>query len=760
MSGRDALARVVALHRAGRLDEAIVAYRGLLSGAPDHVGLNRGLALALLQTGRRAEGLDIMRRAAAGAPADPGLQADLAAALRANGQHAEAVDIYDRLVDIADDPRIAMALGDALHAAGRPVEAASVLTGALDSGADPVPCRLLLARSLTEIGDAGGAVRVLDAADAGEDPRVRYALANALAADGQFERAAEDFRSLVEQDPRNADLHSQLGTALVGAGEEGEAEASFRRALAITPDEHRTVFRLGRLLARQGRIDGDHLRRWLRLERPISPLLRSSALDWVCSDPAFRRLARDRDEESSIGALGVLAGNTVLSSLLRRTIVDDPVAEAALTNARERLLAHLDDTGPGDGAGDKANLAIACDLAIQCHLNEHVWAVSPKERERIAGLENRLQESVREDQKPDPLRLAVLACYRPLSELEGSEALAAGMAGLPGRLQAVVRLQIADPAEEARIEPRVPQLNEHLSDTSSKVRQQYEEHPYPRWTERPELPGGSLESVLLGLFPHLADREIDWPESPQMLIAGCGTGLHSIITAQRFPAASILAMDLSRRSLAYAMRCTQEAGITNLTYGQGDLLRVGDLGRSFDVIESAGVLHHLLDPLEGWRSLVGVLRPGGVMKVGLYSETGRRAVVAGQRFVREQAFPGTTEGIREARRAIMALPEDHPAAGVLERPDFYSASACRDLLFHVQEHRYDLAQVSDMIHELGLEFVGFELAGRDHARAYRRRYPDDPDMLDLANWSELETSRPGMFSGMYLFWVRRPAAER
>ena len=61
-----------------------------------------------------------------------------------------------------------------------------------------------------------------------------------------------------------------------------------------------------------------------------------------------------------------------------------------------------------------------------------------------------------------------------------------------------------------------------------------------------------------------------------------------------------------------------------------------------------------------------------------------------------------------------------------------------------------------MIRELGLEFVGFELAGREHARAYRSRYPDDPHMLDLANWSELEATRPGMFAGMYLFWVRLP----
>jgi SAM-dependent methyltransferase len=548
-----------------------------------------------------------------------------------------------------------------------------------------------------------------------------------------------------------------MGAAQAGDEDVAGAEASFRRALAISPGDHRTVFRLGRLLAGEGRLDGEFLERWLALERPVSPLLRTSALDWLCATPEFGDMPDSPDAAAPTAeALIRLAGSKVLLSVLRRVIVDDPTAERVLTSARRGLLA-LACRDIADASETKGALCdLACGLAVQGHLNEHVWSVSAAELGWLSLLEGRLDGSTPADIAVDPFAVAVLACYRPLSALDGSEALAVIGSARTGPLRDVIRVQVTEPAEEARIAPGIPQLNVYRSDTSSKVRHQYEEHPYPRWTERPELPGGSLESVLVALFPHLADRDSDWPDSPEMLIAGCGTGLHSIITAQRFPTARILAMDLSRRSLAYAVRCTREAGIGNLEYGQGDLLRVGDLGRSFDVIESAGVLHHLLDPLEGWRQLVGVLRPGGFMKIGLYSEIGRRAVVAGRSFVREGGWPGTTEGIREAREAIMALPQDHAAAGVLERPDFYSASACRDLLFHVQEHRYDLRQVDVMIRELGLEFVGFELAGRAHAREYRSRYPDDPHMLDLANWSELESSRPGMFSGMYLFWVRRP----
>jgi hypothetical protein len=60
-----------------------------------------------------------------------------------------------------------------------------------------------------------------------------------------------------------------------------------------------------------------------------------------------------------------------------------------------------------------------------------------------------------------------------------------------------------------------------------------------------------------------------------------------------------------------------------------------------------------------------------------------------------------------------------------------------------------------MLNRLGLEFVGFELAGRAASREYRRRYPEDRNMVDLSNWSEFEVDHPETFAGMYLFWARR-----
>jgi len=77
----------------------------------------------------------------------------------------------------------------------------------------------------------------------------------------------------------------------------------------------------------------------------------------------------------------------------------------------------------------------------------------------------------------------------------------------------------------------------------------------------------------------------------------------AIETAQRFVGASVLAVDLSVASLAYAKRKTGALDRSNIEYAQADILKLGALERTFDLIESSGVLHHLADPYAGWRVL-------------------------------------------------------------------------------------------------------------------------------------------------------------
>ena len=76
--------------------------------------------------------------------------------------------------------------------------------------------------------------------------------------------------------------------------------------------------------------------------------------------------------------------------------------------------------------------------------------------------------------------------------------------------------------------------------------------------------------------------------------------------------------------------------------------------------------------------------------------------------------------------------------------DFYVTSECRDLLFHVQEHRYGLLQLRGMLAALDLRFLGFLLAP-GVAVQYAQRHPADAAMTDLDAWSSVRGRVPRRF---------------
>ena len=82
----------------------------------------------------------------------------------------------------------------------------------------------------------------------------------------------------------------------------------------------------------------------------------------------------------------------------------------------------------------------------------------------------------------------------------------------------------------------------------------------------------------------------------------------------------IYAVDLSSESLAYAIRKAKEKNIKNINFYHLDLLDLELLNKKFDIIISTGCLHHMEKPEDGLESLVNVLKPQGLIYLGLYSK--------------------------------------------------------------------------------------------------------------------------------------------
>ena len=237
-----------------------------------------------------------------------------------------------------------------------------------------------------------------------------------------------------------------------------------------------------------------------------------------------------------------------------------------------------------------------------------------------------------------------------------------------------------------------------------------------------------------------------------MLIAGCGTGQEALAWAARFPTHRVLGLDLSRASLAYARRMAGRLGIAGVEFVHGDLRRAGALGRRFDVVTASGVLHHLEDPVAGWRALLDVLAPDGLMRVALYSRAARGPVNAARARIAELGLSAGAEGVRALRERVLAG-EEPALEALLDSEDFYTTASCRDLLFHPVEHQFDLGEVSSMLSALGLRFLGFELA---HPLIERLFLASGEGALDdLAAWQRFEAAHPETFEAMYQFWCER-----
>jgi len=257
---------------------------------------------------------------------------------------------------------------------------------------------------------------------------------------------------------------------------------------------------------------------------------------------------------------------------------------------------------------------------------------------------------------------------------------------------------------------------------------------------------------LQSVNPHLNFDVQQFSNKPDILIAGCGTGQHALGRASGFRNCNVLAIDLSLTSLSYAKRKTQELGIKNIEYMQGDILKLDQLDREFDIVECVGVLHHMDDPLAGWKVLVGMLRRGGLMKVGLYSEIARQRIVNARKDIAKKEITSSPDDIRRYREEIMNVLIKYKAE--LPAKDFFTLSGCRDLLFHVQEHRFTLPQIEVALNDLGLKFLGFELGKSWIRNEFSKLYPEKDAVLSLPLWHQFELKNPGTFSGMYQFWVQ------
>jgi tetratricopeptide (TPR) repeat protein/SAM-dependent methyltransferase len=757
----------------GRLDEAIACCRRALDLKPDFAEAQNNLGHALKDQGKLDEAVACFRQALVLKPDYAEVHNNLGTALKDQGKLDQAVACFRQAIVVKSDFAEAHNnLGNALKDQGKLDEAVAY-------------CRQAL-------------VLKPDFAEAHNN------LGITLKDQRKLDEAVACFRQALFLKPDYAEVHSNLGSMLKDQGKLDEAVAFYRRALVLKPKYVDAFNNLALLLMMQGNVISalniikqslqinevvatkkifvDCVRRWrctnddseIRIAmvraltepwgRPSKLARVSTDLVKLCPDigeciaraaHAWPRRLSAQDLFGSNG-LAALAANELLCALLSSAPVSDIEMERFLTMARRLMLEAA--TGVMATSDDDVDTALSfySALACQCFINEYVFCQTDDEIQQANDLRELLVAALEAETQVPVLWVLTVAAYFSLFSLPHSARLLDTQ--WPEAITAILVQQVREPEEEMQLRSTIPRLTNIEDEMSRLVQNQYEENPYPRWVKA-EPAENLYNNVLAYLdqkFPLTSFKRHGKSGIIEFLVAGCGTGQHSIETAQSFKEARVLAIDLSVSSLSYAKRKTREQGLASIEYAQGDLLKLGMLGREFDVIEAIGVLHHLADPLAGWRTLLSVLRPGGFMRLGFYSEVARRDIAKVRAFIAKQGYGATANEIRQSRQHVMDLDKGAIFGTAINSQDFFSISACRDLLFHVQEHGMLLTGIDAFLRENNLTFLGFEIDG-DVLHAYKLRFPHDPAATNLGQWQTFENENHDTFAGMYQLWIQKAA---
>ena len=729
------LQQAVAHANAGRWTDARAYADKVLALQPREPSALNVLGTVAMNTGRPQEAVALFGRAAAGQPKNPFIQYNLGEAHRRALALDAAAAAFARAGRLKPDFAEAFAAaGDALRGLDRLREAEAHYQTALR-----------LAPSSVAALNGYGLLRL-----GGGDP---------AAAAGLF---AAGVNAAPTGHPLRAALLANLGLARLQLGGGLEGLDALAQAVEAAPEDAEAWRRLARALRHTRVAPPTSGFRAVLLKlfgrADVNPRnLATAAVAVLRQDPEIDGLLeaiakRPRDVaqtlEREAAAVSRLVRDPLFGALLASAPIPDVAVELLLVQLRADLLG-LINAAP---SVLEAELGLAVALARQSFLNEYVCFAAPDEQRRVDALIAALDRHDLGARTGDAAKVAVVAAYRPLA----STLLAAGLQARPlPALADLLREQLAEPAQEAELRADLTVFKPPTDAVSLAVRAQYEQNPYPRWTRCSVGEPMAFRPALRGALPDLPIREAPDLERPQVLVAGCGTGLETMRVAGTYRGAAILAVDLSAASLGYAMRKARAYGLADVRHLQADILDLPALGERFDLIDSFGVLHHMADPARGLQVLAGLLKPEGFLFLGLYSEIGRQAVVAARTHIAGSGYRDDAAGIRALRRDLMLGGAPPALEGVMSpASDFWTLSDCRDLLFHVNEHRFTLPQVGELFDGAGLDFLGVRFGHAADQTRYLRENPGRGSLRDVERLHRHEVEHPELFGDTYRLWAR------
>ncbi len=253
---QELLKQAIALHQAGKFDQAIADYRLLLQQYPDMAPVRSDLGAALAGAGRYEEAIVEYQRALKLKPL-PEVRLNLALAYYKSGKLSEAVAALNQVrQDMPNELRPSLLLADCYLRLGENKRVIELLNPTYEANQDDLSILYMLGTALVRDGQADkGQVLIDRILKNGDSAEARLLLGTTKLMVSDFSGALVDLQKAVELNSNLPDLYAYYGAALLATGDQPGAQSAFERALKDDPNNFDGNLRMGMLLRQDERYD-------------------------------------------------------------------------------------------------------------------------------------------------------------------------------------------------------------------------------------------------------------------------------------------------------------------------------------------------------------------------------------------------------------------------------------------------------------------------------------------------------------------------
>ena len=302
---------------------------------------------------------------------------------------------------------------------------------------------------------------------------------------GENQKAISCFEQAIQINPNYAEAHNKLGGLLIELGRYHEALECYRKQISINSQQTNAINNLGVLL-RLVRLKNITQENKKNLKELFLFLFRRNDISHADIFTNAKLVLFSGENYSKIRQIDIsktLLENPIIKNLmkeelfllmLQKCLIVDPFLEKILTKLRYEIL--LTSITPNKNFLI-INFEFIISLTEQCFFNEYVYTQSKKEIDYVNQLKNKIENN----KKINELEIAILGCY---IHLYSSENIINKLLNYKSKnilFNDLITMQIKEPLKEKELVNSIKSLGKISDVVSKKVRDQYEEHPYPRW---------------------------------------------------------------------------------------------------------------------------------------------------------------------------------------------------------------------------------------------------------------------------------------